>query len=229
MKKDIQWFSQNSNVCNRCELKEKEVALFSNLSNQSIDSMSSCHAIIPPDQVIYEQNSEGDHIYTIKSGIVGLSSTDSELKTTITELITSGMVIGLENINNSTYKQDAISLTPLSICKININKNNMENGIDLLLWENITKKWEERYAHSTKVSVFSLGSTNIRITKLFRFISVYTYIENENKFFMIPLKHISSIIKVSVENCSRALSKMKKTNFIQRVDKQSFTFTNSQE
>jgi len=226
MKKNTCWHNQSLDICNKCGLKENNSALFSNLSNDSIDKISHCYSIIPSNEIIYKQNDTDHYMYAIKNGIIGLSTTSKNLKIITTELLTKGMIIGLENINDNQYRQDAISLTPISLCRIHLDKNDMETNTNLGLWKNITKKWEERYINHFKISKFTSGSTNERLISLLKFVSAHTYQENENRFFMISLKHISSIIKVSLENCSRALSKIKKDNFIKKVDKESFIFTN---
>lgn len=222
-KENISWSKQDSDTCSKCDIRANYSVVFSNLSETDIDYIPHFTSGIPANTIIYEQGFKDAYSYTIKSGIVAIIEIDDNLKERVVELLTKGMIIGLESIDNQKYSQSAISITPVSLCRIKLTKKNIESPKGNNLSKNISKKWQEKYNNQIKTTEFTIGSTSERLTKLCNFMSKHTYIENEYEFYMLSLKHISSIIGVSIENSSRALSKMKHES-ICKIDKKRFKY-----
>ena len=224
-KENISWSKQEADVCAKCDIRTNYSVVFTNLTNTSIEYIHHFTSGIPADTIIYEQGNKDEYVYTVKSGIVAIIETDDNLKERIVELSTKGMTIGLESIDSLKYSQSAIALTPVSLCKIKLTKKHLDSSQNYLLSENISKTWQEKYNNQIKTTELSVGSTNERLTKLFHFMAQHTYIENDNEFYMLSLKHISLIIGISIENSSRTLSKMKNEN-ITKIETKRFKHIN---
>lgn len=224
-KKNISWSQQDSDACSKCDVKANYSVIFNNLSNTYIECIPHFTSGIPSGTIIYEQGSKDDYIYTIKSGIVAIIDTDDNLKERTVELLTKGMIAGIEPTYNQEYLQTAISLTPVSLCKIKLTKDYIDTHKNYDLCHNISKKWQEKYNNQIRTTEFTIGQTKERLIKLFTFLSKHTYMEDDNEFYMLPLRHISSIIGISVENTSRTLSKMKK-NSILKINAKKFKYIN---
>jgi CRP-like cAMP-binding protein len=163
------------------------------------------------------------YIYTVKYGIIKLCVVDENNKQITTALVSKGMLLGIESIDNNAYIQNAKTLTPVGLCKIKLTLEQIqENNI---LNKNIFSKWRETYEYQTKAfEYFTIGATSDKILRLFKYLSKYTFDDNSEYFYMLSLSDISSIVGVSKENCSRALSKIKKTK-ISIVDRKKGLYT----
>ena len=214
------WHKESFKECQKCELKQNEETLFSHLSDISINKIDHYHSIIKKNEYIYRQVDKENHIYTIKSGIVGLSYINDDFKLKTTEILTRSMVAGIEVISNNVYLKDAIALTPVSICQIHLSKKDIEKNH--ILASNIIKKWQEKYKNQIQISEFTSGKTQNRLIKLFSFLARHSFSHEKNVFYMLSLKHIASIINISTENCSRALSLMKKDSIVEKINQEKF-------
>ncbi|VAY88490.1 cAMP-binding protein - catabolite gene activator and regulatory subunit of cAMP-dependent protein kinase [hydrothermal vent metagenome] len=220
MKKCSQCQNNLNYNCETCILRLSGKTLFYNVPSSLLQEIEHVDEHISINTKIYEENESNTYLYSITKGIVKLSITDASYKTRATSLLTAGMSFGLEVINKSSYLQNATSITPVKVCKIKLAREQINESKSLL--ENTLKKWQENITNQNQIiEKFSMGDTHTRIIRLFHYLKENSPLEEKNNFYLPRLEDISSIVNVSKENCSRALSKIKKMKEIILVDKKS--------
>ena len=215
------WDIQDTSHCDACHIRANNQALFSNVAQEHIDSTSVFSNHLKANQIIYAQGDKGSGVFTVKYGIVKLAIIDINYKSRIVLLATAGMTIGLECLNNKPYDHYAVSLVPSGLCKIDVQSEEIKN--DKTFNDNLLRKWQDNFTQQTTMfEQFHSGSTTDKIRRLIELI--ITHSASQGVFYMPTLDDISAIVAVSKENCSRAMSKLKKDNELMCHDEQQNLF-----
>jgi len=105
-------------ACAACEIRS--AALFGVLDDDGLDRIHTHIAgqALPPDKPVFGCGAEGNAVYTIRSGLVRFERTTERGDRRIVRLAGRGDLIGQEALLQRPYADEAVTCTPVQLCRI---------------------------------------------------------------------------------------------------------------
>ncbi len=205
---------QKNADCFNCSIRSS--ALFSGLTAQDFDLV---HATVEqvdmkPGDVLYKVGDVGNHLFTVRSGLIKLVRYLPDGTQRIVRLMHSTDVIGLEALVGSKYEHEAVVLRRTQLCRYpqtavkKLCQDNPEFRKDLM------QRWQKALSDADAwLTQLSTGSAKKRMANLL----LRLLEEGSSECHLFGREDIGSILGITIETASRTISEFKRLNLIQEI------------
>jgi CRP/FNR family transcriptional regulator len=199
--------------CQNCALRSN--MLFSSLSSADLE-----HITQPIDQLrapsrtaIYLQDDAGQHVYTIRSGLVKLTQYAENGTPRIVRLLSRGDVAGLEILVDKQYRHTAETISDTELCRIPLKIVQDMGKACSTIYDSVIERMQKNLDGADDVIVqFSTGTAQARVA---RFLLVANEKDLPAMCLQLTREEIASMLGLTVETVSRTFAEFKRKGFLQ--------------
>lgn len=199
--------------CQHCALRSS--MLFASLSIDDLNSITQ-----PIDQLhsparltIYTQGDAGQHVFTIRSGLIKLTQYAENGAPRIVRLLSRGDVAGLEILVDKQYRHTAETVSEAELCRIPLKiVQNMGKACSSI-YDSVIERMQKNLDGADDVIVqFSTGTAPSRVA---RFLLVAHEKNLPEMLLQLTREEIASMLGLTVETVSRTFAEFKRQGFLQ--------------
>ena len=198
--------------CKRCALRES--VLFAGLRESDFEKIH--HPIdqfvLQPGQVLYRAGELGEHLYTIRSGLVKLVQYLPDGGQRIVRLVKTSDVTGLESLVKRPYDHDAIVMQPTEVCCLptptvrDLSNENPELHVELL------RRWQLALSEADAwLTELSTGSARERVARL---LLRLTRNEKTPECTLFGREDLGAMLGITTETASRTIADFKRKGLL---------------
>jgi CRP/FNR family transcriptional regulator, anaerobic regulatory protein len=203
--------------CRQCGIRD--MVLFADLRDEDFALI---HAPIddlelPAGHPVVRMGETATSLYTIRSGVVKLVRNTVDGRQRIVRVLRSGDVIGLEALMGPTYDSDAITLTPVKVCRLPLQVILRLNRETPRLHQRLLEKWHRSLKEADDwLADLNFGNARQRVAGLLLKMrtepdpAVTAIFSREDMGAMLDLK---------LETVSRTLNALIREEVIEPLDK----------
>ncbi len=204
--------------CARCGIREQ--ALFRDLTHEDFRLIDQPihELIIEPQTTLFEEGSPGTHLFTIRAGLVKLVRFQADGSQRIVRLLTSGDIAGLEATAGSVYDSTAITVTPVSACRIpQAVVGRLENESPRLHGQ-LVRKWHEALRQADDfIADLASGSARRRLARLLLRLS---HNDSTRRVLLPSRDDVGAMLGITTETASRAVAAFRREGLLSPLDRQ---------
>jgi CRP/FNR family transcriptional regulator, anaerobic regulatory protein len=199
--------------CQHCTLRSN--MLFASLSiddlnriTQPIDQLRS-----PARITIYTQDDVGQHVFTIRSGLIKLTQYAENGTPRIVRLLSRGDVAGLEILVDKQYRHTAETISESELCRIPLKIVQDMGKACSSIYDSVIERMQKNLDGADDVIVqFSTGTAQTRVA---RFLLVAHEKNLPEMCLQLTREEIASMLGLTVETVSRTFAEFKRKGFLQ--------------
>jgi CRP-like cAMP-binding protein len=203
--------------CRACGIRD--MVLFADLREEDFNLI---HAPIDDleyaaGQPLVRMGETATSLYTLRTGVIKLVRNTVDGRQRIVRVLRSGDVVGLEALMGPTYDSDAISLTPIKVCRLPLQVIQRLNRETPRLHQRLLEKWHHNLKEADHwLAELNFGNARQRLAGLILKMrseqdpSVCTLFSREDMGAMLDLK---------LETVSRTLNAFVREGLIESMDK----------
>lgn len=212
---EIQTAWEGPPQCEHCGIRH--LVLFSSLEE---DEFSLIHEPIDErhfdkGEVLYRKGGPGDHVFTVREGVVKLVHYTANGEERIVRLLRRGDVAGLEALLGQPYHQEAIPLDPVLTCRIPVRAINRLNRRLPNFHHELMTRWQQAVNEANSwLTELGTGPVNARVARLLLRLADA---ELGDTCFMPTTEDIGSMLAITKESVSRATAEFKRAGMIEHV------------
>lgn len=204
--------------CENCGIRH--LVLFSSLER---DDFALIHE--PIDELRYDKGEtlfrageRGEHVFTVREGIVKLVNFSAEGKERIVRLLLRGDVVGLEALVGQPYLHHAVPLNPALTCRIPVTVvNDLSQRLPKFHQEILTR-WQRAVNEAdTWLAELVNGPVKARLARL---LIRLAEAEPGDSCFLPSREDIGAMLAVTTESASRATASFNRAGLIEYVGPQ---------
>lgn len=198
--------------CSVCEVRN--IVLFADLSVDELDRIlqpiDNLHA--PDGATLYEQGSNGGHVFTLRHGMVKLTIDLPGGGYRIVRLLGPGDIIGLEALLGQPYQHNAIVLHDADLCRIPIELVNQLDRSQPALHRQLLLRWQAAVSQADMlIASLSTGKVETRLARLL----VKMCCQSESpQIAMLNREDMGALLGVTTESASRAMAELKRRGLV---------------
>ena len=201
--------------CEHCGIRH--LVLFSSLEQ---DEFSLIHEPIDErrfdkSEVLYREGDPGDHVFTVREGVIKLVHYTANGEERIVRLLKRGDVAGLEALLGQPYHHEAIPLDPVLACRIPVRVVNHLNRRLPNFHHELMSRWQQA-VNEADSWLTELGTGPVR-ARVARLLLRLAEAEPGDTCFMPTTEDIGSMLAVTKESVSRATADFKRAGMIEHV------------
>lgn len=216
MKVDSAW--QGTADCKACGIRD--LVLFADLNAQDFGLI---HA--PIDRLEYSAGAslftEGGAvkgIFTIRQGMLKLVRSTIDGRPRIVRVLRAGDVVGLEALAGAQYDCDAVTLTPVSVCRIPLDVIQRLSSSSPRLHTQLMKKWQHALKDADDwLADMNFGTARRRVGNL---ILKMCNADNNEIAMLFSREDMGAMLDLKLETVSREISRLVRGGVIKQLDKQ---------
>jgi CRP/FNR family transcriptional regulator, anaerobic regulatory protein len=200
-------------VCASCEVRRS--ALFGALDEASLDQIHA-HIAAPHvdrDEALYTAGSQGDAVFTIRSGLVRFERVTESGERRILRLAGRGDLIGQEALLQRPYQDDAIACTPVEVCRIPRSLVDHLGETASPLMRELMNRWQMALDESAAWTAdLTTGVARRRVLKLVALLSRHANAQGET---WLPRRdEMGDMLGMTLETASRQISLLKREGLL---------------
>lgn len=203
-------------ACAACEVRS--AALFGALDDQGLDRIHTHIAslTLEADKVVYDRGTSGLAVYTIRSGLVRFERSTAQGGRRIVRLAGRGDLIGQEALLQRPYADEAVSCTPVQLCRIPRSLvDELAQGQGGLPRE-LMLRWQLALdAAEAWLSELSTGSARQRLLRLL--LRLAEHADAQGVVWLPRREEIGAMLDVTMETASRQVSALKREGVLTLV------------
>lgn len=198
--------------CRECGIRD--LVLFADLNHDDFELIHQ-----PIDQISYSSGeriySIGDkprYIYTLREGMVKLVQYLADGSHRIVRLLKQGDVVGLEATLGEQYKQEAVALEPIEVCRIPVDVIKRLGSGTPRLQQQLLNRWHRALSTAENwLTELSTGTAQARVARLLLRLSDC---HNGNAFQLPIREDVGAILGITTETASRTAAEFKRLGLI---------------
>lgn len=191
------------------DLREEDFALI----HAPIDDLE-----LPAGHPVVRMGETATSLYTLRSGVVKLVRNTVDGRQRIVRVLRAGDVIGLEALMGPTYDSDAISLTPLKVCRLPLQVILRLNRETPRLHQRLLEQWHRSLKEADDwLAELNFGNARQRVAGL------VLKMRAENDPTMSTLfsrEDMGAMLDLKLETVSRTLNAFMREGLIEPLDRQ---------
>ncbi len=217
-------------VCRTCNILHE--VLFSDLSSGDLNHI--IQGIYEPidefsyekGSVIYQQGSDDNAIYTIRSGLVKLVRYLPDGRERIIRLMKTADSIGLERVLGRPYGHTAIALQPVNACRIPIGVLRQLDMEKPRFYRQLMERWASALFQTDDYIMMVLsGNVKQRVAHLICWLSEITDDERKSRVVLLKGEDIAAMLDITAESVSRILADLKRQGILRHRDDGRFEYS----
>lgn len=191
------------------DLREEDFALI----HAPIDDLE-----LPAGHPVVRMGETATSLYTLRSGVVKLVRNTVDGRQRIVRVLRAGDVIGLEALMGPSYDSDAISLTPLKVCRLPLQVILRLNRETPRLHQRLLEQWHRSLKEADDwLAELNFGNARQRVAGL------VLKMRAENDPTMSTLfsrEDMGAMLDLKLETVSRTLNAFMREGLIEPLDRQ---------
>ncbi len=201
--------------CLNCSIRDS--ALFSGLTeddfkqlHQPVDQLT-----IKSGETLYEMGSPGQHLFTVRSGLLKLVQYLPDGSQRIVRLACSTDVLGLEVMVGDSYEHEVIALRETELCRYPVEAVNLLSRRNPVLHKDLMARWQKALTEADSwLTQLSTGSAKKRMAYL-----LLRLLEGDgsNECFLFSREDMGSILSMTTETASRTISEFKRLGLMKDI------------
>ena len=208
--------------CVNCGMREQ--SLFADLTHEDFRLINQpVHDLqVEAHSTLFDEGSPGQFLYTIRTGLVKLVRYQTDGSQRIVRLLTAGDIAGLETTASPTYDSTAITLTPVTACRVPapvIQRLEMESP---RLHGQLVRKWHEALNQADDfIADLASGSARQRLARLLLRLAA----SDPGQQILLPSREdVGAMLGITTETASRAVASFRREGLLQSLDRQGRRF-----
>lgn len=204
--------------CRNCGIRE--MVLFADLNEHDFAHI---HAPIddleyPHGACLYAEGNQAQGIFTLRSGMVKLVRNTLDGRPRIVRVLRPGDVIGLEVLSNTHYDNDAIALTPITVCRIPLEVVQKLAASSPRLLAQLMHKWQRTLKDADDwLADMNFGSARQRVANL---VLKMRSSSNHEISVLFSREDMGAMLDLKLETVSREIGRWEREGVIEPMDKQ---------
>lgn len=168
-----------------------------------------------PGEALYRQSEQGQHAFTIRSGLVKLIQLAADGSQRIVRLAKRGDLIGQESLLNNPYNHHAIVMEPVTSCRLPANVIHRLIDETPRLHKQLMSRCQQTVSDSENwITQLSTGDARSRMARLLIYLSEI----NDNGEFHAPSREdMGAMIAVAMETASRLFAEFKREGLVSKT------------
>lgn len=156
-------------------------------------------------------------IFTLRQGMVKLVRSTLDGRPRIVRVLRAGDVVGLEALAGPHYDCDAVTLTPVSVCRIPLEVVEQLSSSSPRLHAQLMKKWQHALKDADDwLADMNFGSARRRVGNL---VLKMRSAENRKISMLFSREDMGAMLDLKLETVSREISRLVRDGAIERIDK----------
>jgi CRP/FNR family transcriptional regulator, anaerobic regulatory protein len=200
--------------CRDCGIRD--LALFSDLQEPDFELVH-----VPIDEIYHEAGSvlynagdAGQHVFTLRGGLVKLVQYLPDGTQRIVRLMRQGAVAGLEILLDNAYEHTAIALYPTPVCRIPAHVVHDLDAKTPRLHRQLMERWHQSVHEADDwLTGMSTGSAKARVARLL----LYLPASPGGRCEIFSREDLGAMLGITTETASRVMAEFRRTGVI--VDK----------
>ena len=215
----IQAWNGNAD-CLHCSMRSS--ALFSGLTEMDFESFHEPveQVTMKPGEVLYKVGDVGNHLYTVRSGLIKLLQYLPDGTQGIVRIMGSTDVLGLGLLVAPYFEHEAEILHTTELCRYPKEAVNRLSQSNPLLHKSLMARWQKALTDADAwLTQLSTGSAKKRMANL-----LLRLVENHDtrECFLFSREDIGSILSITIETASRTISEFKRLKLIKEISPNHF-------
>lgn len=215
MKTESAW--RGTADCKACGIRE--LVLFADLNEHDFGLI---HA--PIDELEYaagasmfNEGGAAKGVFTLRQGMVKLVRSTIDGRPRIVRVLRVGDVVGLEALANPQYDCDAVTLTPVSVCRIPLEVVEKLSSNSPRLHAQLMKKWQHALKDADDwLADMNFGTARRRVGNL---VLKMRSVENREISMLFSREDMGAMLDLKLETVSREISRLVRDGAIEQIDK----------
>ena len=197
--------------CRNCSIRD--YALFADLRDHDFNLI---HASIDeilhePGSTLYDAGHRGQHVFTIRGGLVKLVQYSPDRTARIVRLLRQGAVAGLEVMLDAPYEHTAITLQPTPVCRIPVDVINSLGANSTRLHRRLMERWYQSVHEADEwLTGLSTGSARARMARLLLCLPP----SHDGARDVFNREDLGAMLGVTTETASRIMAEFRRTGVI---------------
>lgn len=191
------------------DLREEDFALI----HAPIDDLE-----LPAGHAVVRMGDTATSLYTLRTGVVKLVRNTIDGRQRIVRVLRAGDVIGLEALMGPTYDSDAVTLSPVKVCRLPLQVILRLNRETPRLHQRLLEQWH----HSLKraddwLAELNFGNARQRVAGLILNMRAQ---DDASTTTLFSREDMGAMLDLKLETVSRTLSAFEREGLIEPLDKQ---------
>lgn len=207
---DITW--QGHADCRHCSVRH--LVLFASLADADLGrTLAPIDELTYAPQVsLYRAGGRGEHVYTLRRGLLKLVQYLPNGTQRIVRLLRPGDVAGLEVLISGRYHHSAICIEATNVCRIPIAVLKDLDSKKPALHRELMARWQRSLDQADDIiTLFSTGSSQARVARLLLHLR---HLPGETACNLLSREDMSALLGITVETASRIVANFKRKNLI---------------
>ena len=199
--------------CSRCAFRDS--VLFAGLEEKDFEKIHAPIGIflLPAGATLYRMGVEGQHIHTIRHGLVKLVQYSPEGGRRIVRLLRSTDVAGIETVLGYRYQHDAIMLQSTEVCRIPVELIQRLERDNPMLYRELLSRWQRALTEAdTWLTELSTGTSRQRVARLLLKLA-RDHERHECELFVRD--DIGAMLGLTMETASRSIAEFKRLRLLE--------------
>jgi CRP-like cAMP-binding protein len=200
--------------CRECGIRH--LVLFADLNQEDFNLIHSPidDYELDASETLYQESSQPQFIYTIRSGLVKLVHYLPNGNYRIVRLLKQGDVGGMEALNGTPYLHHAITLENTSICRIPTAEIEYLNQKSPRLFKQLTARWQKVISDADIwLASLTVGSAKKRVASLLLYLATSNDTEGDCSF-LLGREDMGALLGITTETASRVTAEFKREGLI---------------
>ena len=216
MKTESAW--RGTADCQTCGIRD--LVLFADLNAHDFALI---HAPIdkldyPAGASLFTEGGVAKGVFTLRLGMVKLVRSTLDGRPRIVRVLRAGDVVGLEALAGSPYDCDAVTLTPVSVCRIPLVVIQKILSSSPRLHTQLMKKWQHALKDADDwLADMNFGTARRRVGNL---ILKMSSADNREISMLFSREDMGAMLDLKLETVSREISRLVRNGVIKQLDKQ---------
>jgi len=201
-------------ACAACEVRS--AALFGVLDEAGLDRIHTHIAglTLEPDTPVYGRGAAGPAVYTLRSGMVRFERTTARGDRRIVRLAGRGDLIGQEALLRRPYADEAVTCTPVQLCRIPITLIDELGQASGALPRELMQRWQTALdAAEAWVAELSAGLARRRVLRLL--LRLAEHADEAGTIWLPRREEIGAMLDMTVETASRLVSRLRREGVLE--------------
>ncbi|TGD74841.1 Crp/Fnr family transcriptional regulator [Mangrovimicrobium sediminis] len=204
-------------TCNDCPVRDR--MLFAGIDLRGTEDLLRPvrHLWYEPGETIYHQGGEACALYSVRRGVVKLSSSSPDGDVRIVRLLGPGFTIGLEALVEDAYEHQASALSMVDVCRIPADAVQKLARDQPPLCRRLMQQWHDQLqqadAHLTELTT---GVVRERVLRLIHILDDFGR-SGDTEFYLPSNQDCAALVAARVESVSRVMASLKRAGYLVRV------------
>lgn len=201
--------------CLNCSLRNS--ALFHGLTEEDFKEFHKPidQLVLQPGQALYSMGDAGQHLFTVRAGLLKLVQRLPDGTQRIVRLLHSTDVLGLELLAADYYEHDVIALRATSLCRYPVAAVDLLSQRNPVLHHDLMTQWKKALSEADAwLTHLSTGAAKKRMANL-----LLRLVEREGATtcFLFNREDMGSILSLTTETASRIISDFERGGLIKKL------------